>query len=158
MLVAAHRKAITKPTWMSGWDTAFTNLPVFEQHNVISKSNMYSIVHKKVTVLLTSLAWPAWAVCNWAELFSQPGTNFFAQPCAYYLSLFQILSMNLPRITCACLQMDLWRVFLRNPSARHQQNEYGCPTPTIGCTCKHEKCIQYSYHVWFVHAPKLHSP
>ena len=35
----------------------------------------YSVVRKKVTVLLnTSLAWPAWAGCNWAELFSQPPT------------------------------------------------------------------------------------
>ena len=43
---------------------------------------LYSVVQKKVTVLLsTSLAWPAWAGCDWAELFSEPSTNFFAQPC-----------------------------------------------------------------------------
>ena len=42
----------------------------------------YTVVHNEVTVLLsTSLAWPAWAGCSRAELFSQPGTNFFAQPC-----------------------------------------------------------------------------
>ena len=47
-------------------------------------ATLYSVVNKKVTVLLsTSLACPAWAGCNWAELFSQPGTNFFAQPCMY---------------------------------------------------------------------------
>ena len=44
--------------------------------------NKYSLVHKKVTVLLsTNLAWPALAWCSWAELLSQPGTNSFAQPC-----------------------------------------------------------------------------
>ena len=42
----------------------------------------YSVVQKKVTVLLsTSLAWSAWAGCDWAELFSEPGTKIFAQPC-----------------------------------------------------------------------------
>ena len=44
--------------------------------------NIYSVVHKKVTALLSSsLAWQAWAGCRQAELFSQHGTNFFAQPC-----------------------------------------------------------------------------
>ena len=44
-------------------------------------------MRKKVTVLLsTSLAWPAWAGGRGAELFSQPGTNFFAQPCTKLLS------------------------------------------------------------------------
>ena len=42
----------------------------------------YSVVQIKVTVLVsTSLAWLAWAGCSRAELFSQPGTKFFAQPC-----------------------------------------------------------------------------
>ena len=47
--------------------------------------NKYSVVEKKVTVLLrTSLAWLAWAGYDWAELFFEPGTNFFAQPCIVY--------------------------------------------------------------------------
>ena len=38
---------------------------------------VYSVVRKKVSVLLTtSLAWPAWAGFRLAELFSQLGTNF----------------------------------------------------------------------------------
>ena len=45
-------------------------------------TDTYSIVQKKVTVLLsTGLAWPSWAGWDRAELFSEPGTNFFAQPC-----------------------------------------------------------------------------
>ena len=36
-------------------------------------------------LLSTRLAWPAWAGCKWAELFSRPGTNFFAQPCTFHL-------------------------------------------------------------------------
>ena len=48
----------------------------------ISVENAYRVVRKKVTVLLsTSLAWAASAGCSWAVLFSQPCTNFFAQPC-----------------------------------------------------------------------------
>ena len=43
---------------------------------------IYSAVREKVTVLLSaSLARPAWAGCSRAELFSQPGTNLFAQSC-----------------------------------------------------------------------------
>ena len=43
------------------------------------------VVRKKVTVLLsTSLAWPPWVDCGQAELFSQPGTNFSAQPCTFW--------------------------------------------------------------------------
>ena len=39
-------------------------------------------MQKKGTVLLsTSLGWPAWAGCDWVELFSEPGTNFFVQSC-----------------------------------------------------------------------------
>ena len=34
-------------------------------------------------VLNTSQAWPAWVDCSRAELFSQPGSNFFAQPCTF---------------------------------------------------------------------------
>ena len=48
---------------------------------------LYSVVHKKVTVLLSSMAWLAWDGCNRAELFSQHGTNFFAQPCTYIAAL-----------------------------------------------------------------------
>ena len=45
---------------------------------------MYNIVQEKMTVLLSiSLAWLAWAGCDWAELFSEPGTNFFAPPCTF---------------------------------------------------------------------------
>ena len=41
----------------------------------------YSVVRKKETVLLsTSPAWPTWVGCSWAELFSQPGTNFLHNP------------------------------------------------------------------------------
>ena len=36
----------------------------------------------QVTILLgTTLACPAWAGCNWAELFSKPDIDLFAQRC-----------------------------------------------------------------------------
>ena len=42
-------------------------------------------MQKRVTVpLSTSLAWPAWSGFDRAELFSEPGTNFFAQPFTCY--------------------------------------------------------------------------
>ena len=41
----------------------------------------YSVVLKKVTVVLsTSLAWPAWAGCDWAEPFSEPAPTFLLNP------------------------------------------------------------------------------
>ena len=42
------------------------------------KHFLYSLVQKKVTVLL--LAWPAWVGCDWAELLNEPGTNFLLNP------------------------------------------------------------------------------
>ena len=54
-------------------------------------------MHKKVNALLsTSLAWPAWAGDSWAELFSQAGTNFSAQPCSTQeapLALFPLVPL-----------------------------------------------------------------
>ena len=48
----------------------------------ILKGEMYRVVQKKVTVLLsTSLAWPAVAGCSRAETFSQLSSISFSQPC-----------------------------------------------------------------------------
>ena len=52
----------------------------------------YSIVRRKATILLsTSTAWPAWVGCSWAELFSQPDNNIFAQPYNITYRYFDIL-------------------------------------------------------------------
>ena len=60
----------------------------------------YYRVVRKVTVLLSnSLAWPALAGCDWAELFSEPGTNFILNSVIFcyingYLMMFQNCSRN----------------------------------------------------------------
>ena len=54
-----------------------------------------------MTVLLsTSLARPAWTCCNWAELFLQPGYNFFAQPCTRCKSLNHGKTCDILSVTC----------------------------------------------------------
>ena len=62
---------------------------------------------KKVTVLGTSLAWPAWAGCSWAELFLQPSTNFFAQLIILALQMKEIviLTMNAKQTLSVVLQI-----------------------------------------------------
>ena len=70
------------------------------------RDNYYSVVQKKVTALLsTSLAWPAWAGCGWAELYSEPGTNLYAQPCTLTVCNVRVCNVKICNIKKSLLTL-----------------------------------------------------
>ena len=100
-------------------------------------------MRKKVTVLLsTSLAWPAWAGCSRAELFSQPGTIFFAQPCTVhaprqrFISSRQMLMVLMEDLSArarpAGHPIDTFHVFVFVPIIFYLYLESGLPVAQGG--------------------------
>ena len=80
----------------------------------ISKPSIYSIVHKIVSVVLrTSLAWPDWAGCSRAELFSQVTTTWHQtnlQQRTKYHILYNISGYNFQ--TCSTADFPLLDSFM----------------------------------------------